>query len=75
MIVAFGGVGGILASVTFQQKEAKKGYPTGVFFTMACQATTALLATGLHFYYKIQNRRADRGLIVIENFEGFRYQL
>lgn len=74
VIVAFGGVGGILASIVFMQKEAKKGYPTGVFFTIACQATTGIFATCLHFYYRYQNKRADRGEIVIENQEGFRYQ-
>lgn len=74
MIVAFGGVGGILASVTFMQTEAKKGYPTGVFFTIACQAATGVFAGGLHFYYRWQNRRADRGEILIEECEGFRYQ-
>jgi hypothetical protein len=74
VIVAFGGIGGILASVTFMQKEAKKGYPTGVWFTISMQAFTCVGSALLHFYYRRQNKRADRGEIVIEDAENFRYQ-
>lgn len=31
MIVAWGGIGGILASTLFMDSEAKVGYPTGEF--------------------------------------------
>lgn len=73
IVVAFGGIGGILASVLFMQKEAPR-YKTGVYFTMAISALSIVATIILHVFYRIQNRRADRGLIVIEGKVGFRYQ-
>lgn len=72
--VAFGGVGGILGSALFMDAEAKKGYPTGIFTTLALNAATFTGAGLLSLYMRIQNRKAERGELVIENNEDFRYQ-
>ncbi|BEJ11525.1 hypothetical protein CspHIS471_0109470 [Cutaneotrichosporon sp. HIS471] len=74
VVVAFGGLGGIFASVMFMQKEAKRGYPTGVFFTIGVNAGTVVLAFLLSVFYRYQNRRADRGEVVLEGADDFRYQ-
>lgn len=73
IIVAFGGVGGILSGVVFMQKEAPS-YRTGVFFTIGINAFTICACGFLHGYYRWQNRRADKGLVVLEDSPGFRYQ-
>lgn len=74
VIVAFGGLGGIFASITFMQKEYLKGYPTGIFFTIGCNAAVVLGAAALSAYFRRQNRRADRGEVVLEDSDLFRYQ-
>lgn len=75
-IIAWGGIGGILASVAFRQQEAKKvpQFPTGIFLTIAMAAATFMFALGLIIWFKYQNRRADRGEVILEGEEGFRYQ-
>ncbi|BEJ17664.1 hypothetical protein CspHIS471_0610650 [Cutaneotrichosporon sp. HIS471] len=74
LIVAWGGIGGILSGVAFMEREAKKGYPTGVHLTLGVNASIVVLSMCLMLYFKWQNRRADRGLVVIEGSQAFRYQ-
>ncbi|GMK56062.1 hypothetical protein CspeluHIS016_0211180 [Cutaneotrichosporon spelunceum] len=74
LAVAFGGIGGILGSALFFQKEAKKGYPTGINVTLGLNAFTFVCAGLLSLYMRIMNRKADRGEVVIEDNEDFRYQ-
>lgn len=75
VVVAFGGVGGILASVAFMEKEAKAGYPTGMTLAVALQASNLPVVAGLMAWFRYQNKRADKGEIVLEDAAGFRYQL
>lgn len=58
----------------FVQKESARGYPTGVWFTVGVNAGTFVLALLLSMFYRYQNRRADRGEVVLEGAEDFRYQ-
>lgn len=74
VVVAFGGVGGIVASIAFQEKEALKGYPTGVKITLAFNSFVVVGAGLLHVWMRRQNKRANRGDVVIEESEEFRYQ-
>lgn len=74
VVIAFGGIGGIIASVAFIEKEAADGYPTGVWLTVAMNAVLILVSAGLRLYMAWANRRADRGLVVLEGHEDFRYQ-
>lgn len=73
-VVAWGGIGGILASVSFQQKEALKGYPTGIWLTVGLCAFTAVGSVLLWVWFMAQNKKADRGQTVIEGDPDFRYQ-
>ncbi len=74
LIILWGGIGGILASVTMLQREAVKGYPTGINFCLAMNGFVLLGAFSLSMYYRYMNRKADRGEVVLENDVNFRYQ-
>jgi hypothetical protein len=53
---------------------AKIGYPTGIWSTVGINVGSIVLALGLKFWFMYQNRRADRGEVVLEGHSGFRYQ-
>lgn len=74
LIVAWGGIGGILAGVVFMDKERKDGYPTGVYFTIAINIVVMILCGLMKLGAMYQNRRADRGEIILEGSPDFRYQ-
>lgn len=74
ILIAFGGVGGILAGVLFMESEAKTGYPTGIYSTIGFNAFTVVMAAVFKVWMTIQNRRADRGDVVLEGHPEFRYQ-
>ncbi|EKD01752.1 hypothetical protein A1Q2_03989 [Trichosporon asahii var. asahii CBS 8904] len=74
ILIAFGGVGGILSGVLFIESEAKIGYPTGIWSTIGFNAFTAVMAVVFKIWMTIQNRRADRGDVVLEGHPEFRYQ-
>ncbi len=74
VMIAGGGLGGIIASNAFQQKDAP-GYRPGLDVVMAVQALTILLVCKNFWLFTRANRRADRGEIVIEGRPGFRYTL
>lgn len=74
LIVLWGGIGGILASVTFQQKEARRSYPTGVWFSVAMNIVAIIAAICLKYWMVWRNRKADREGIILEGDPSFRYQ-
>ncbi len=75
LVVAFGGIGGILASLLFMDKESKIGYPTGVWSVVGLNCFQVITIIGLRFFFKYRNRLADQGKVVIEGDAKFRYQL
>lgn len=72
-VVAWGGIGGIIASVAFRQAEMPH-YRTGIFLTIALCAFTAVVSFLLWVYFMAENRKADRGEKVLEDDPDFRYQ-
>ncbi|KAF2007045.1 MFS general substrate transporter, partial [Amniculicola lignicola CBS 123094] len=70
--VAFGAIGGIYASTTFMEKELPL-YRSGLWAVTAGQIYIIVSAVAMVFWYRRQNRRADRGEVVLEGLEGFRY--
>ncbi|KIW30862.1 uncharacterized protein PV07_02555 [Cladophialophora immunda] len=74
VMIAGGGIGGIIASNAFQQKDAP-GYRPGLNTVIAVQALTVVIICKNFFVFSRTNRKADRGEIVIEGREGFRYTL
>lgn len=73
-LVAAGGVGGIIGTITFRAQDAPDYHP-GLYTCFAAAALTvvSVLITSTNHY--IQNKKADRGEIIIEGVEGFRYKL
>lgn len=74
LIILWGGVGGILAAVTMLQKEAAIGYPTGINFCLGMNAFVLVGAFALSMFFRMRNRQADRGKVVLEEDVNFRYQ-
>ncbi|OAL49636.1 MFS general substrate transporter [Pyrenochaeta sp. DS3sAY3a] len=70
--VAFGAIGGIYASTVFMQKEAPH-YRTGLWAVTGAQLYLIVSTVLLTFYYWGRNKKADRGEIIIEELESFRY--
>lgn len=70
--VGFGALGGIYASTVFMQKEAPT-YRTGLWAVTGAQLYLVVSTLGMVLHYRRQNRRADRGEVVLEALEGFRY--
>ena len=61
-----GGIGGIIASVSFRSIDAPTGYRPGLWTTVAAQLTIVAVSLVLMFYFKRQNDKAKRGERVIE---------
>lgn len=74
MIIGGGGVGGILASTIFRQADFPRYYP-GLGATAGCQVLSLMILGFSDWKFKKDNARADRGEIIIERLEGFRYTL
>ena len=72
MLLMGGGIGGIVASFAFQQKDAPDYLP-GMITVICSQVVTVVLVTTNFFYFLRQNKKADRGEIILENAPGFRY--
>lgn len=73
LVVAWGGIGGILSSVAFMEKEAPS-YPTGIYLIIAMEVASIAFAALLALWFIYQNKRADRGQVVLEDDPNFRYQ-
>lgn len=56
----------------FMQKEAPT-YRTGLWAVTGAQLYLMASTLGMTFYYWRRNKRAERGEIVLEGMDGFRY--
>lgn len=74
LIIAFGGIGGIVSALTFRHEDAPT-YRLGVWFTMGCQIFNVLCCCGLAAYYSMRNKAANHSKVVLEGHPDFRYQL
>ena len=74
LIIGGGAVGGIVASNIFRQADAPE-YAPAMIAAILTQAVTVLHVGKNFFVYGRANRRAERGLLVIEGQRGFRYTL
>ncbi|KAF2109811.1 major facilitator superfamily domain-containing protein [Lophiotrema nucula] len=72
MLLMGGGIGGIIASFAFQQKDAPDYLP-GMITVIVSQIVTVLCISGNTLYFLRRNRRAERGEVVLEGTPGFRY--
>lgn len=73
-LVGFGGIGGIAGSLVFRSQDSPQ-YRPGMYAAIACNLLIVILVGFLSTYFTICNRRAAKGKIVIEGFDGFRYTI
>ncbi|KFX92673.1 hypothetical protein V490_05250 [Pseudogymnoascus sp. VKM F-3557] len=71
-MVMGGAFGGIIAGNVFQSKDSPN-YTSGLWVCIGFQMLYFVLVAKNFAIFYIQNRRADRGEIVIEGQPGFRY--
>jgi len=70
--IAAGAIGGIYASLTFQQKQAPH-YTGGLWATAAAQFAILIGTLVILLKNRSGNRRADNKTELVEGLEGFRY--
>ncbi|KDQ28221.1 hypothetical protein PLEOSDRAFT_61618 [Pleurotus ostreatus PC15] len=77
--VAFGGIGGIIASTVFREVDRPK-YVPGLWVTLGMQVLIVVLVGVMNLHFKRMNRLCDEGKLgggrkVLEGQPGFRYTL
>lgn len=72
MLVMGGGLGGLVASFVFRQRDAPDYIP-GMITVIVSQFITILLILSNFAYFLRRNRKADRGEVILEGTPGFRY--
>lgn len=70
--VGFGAVGGIYASTVFMEKDAP-AYRTGLWAVTGAQLYLILSTCLMLLHYCRQNKKANRGEIILEGLDSFRY--
>ncbi|KAJ5101396.1 hypothetical protein NUU61_003618 [Penicillium alfredii] len=73
-LVGFGGLGGIVSSLVFREKDAP-GYLPGMYAAIACNILIILVVLALTLWFWFSNRQAEQGKRVIEGDSRFRYTL
>ncbi|KAL4762048.1 putative phthalate transporter [Aspergillus foveolatus] len=73
-LVGFGGIGGIAGSLVFREQD-KPHYRPGIWCAIACNLLLMLIVVVQSIWFKIANKRAERGEKLIEGVPGFRYTI
>ncbi|RVX72343.1 hypothetical protein B0A52_04548 [Exophiala mesophila] len=73
-LVGFGGIGGIAGSTVFRSEDSPN-YRPGIWACIACNLLIIVTVCINTLIFRKQNRRADRGEIVLENDPHFRYTI
>ncbi|PWN48402.1 MFS general substrate transporter [Violaceomyces palustris] len=74
LVVGFGGIGGIMASTVFREKDAPL-YRPGLWATIGAQIFIVLCVSCLSVYFFITNKLVRSGKKVVEGKEGFLYTI
>ncbi|KFZ13396.1 hypothetical protein V501_03727 [Pseudogymnoascus sp. VKM F-4519 (FW-2642)] len=79
-LVGFGGIGGVAGSLVFRSQDAETGYKPGMWACIACALLTIALVVCCDLEFIRQNKKADRGELLIEAHDedastDFRYTL
>jgi len=69
---AFGGIGGIAGPLVFRSQDQPKYLP-GMYASIACNLCVLVCTAGMTVWSWIQNKKAKRGTVVLEEQEGFLY--
>jgi hypothetical protein len=73
-LVGFGGIGGIAGSTVFRSQDSPHYHP-GIGACIAANILIVLIVIINTIIFRRQNKRADRGEIVIEGDPNFRYTI
>ncbi|KAL4902729.1 hypothetical protein BDW74DRAFT_186690 [Aspergillus multicolor] len=73
-LVGFGGIGGIAGSLVFREQD-KPHYRPGIWCAIACNLLLMLIVVVQSVWFKIANKKAERGEKLIEGVPGFRYTI
>ncbi|TKX19387.1 MFS transporter-like protein 158 [Elsinoe australis] len=73
-LTGFGGIGGIAGSLIFRSQDAP-GYVPGIIGTIVANVLIIIVAVLLTILFRARNAKADRGELVIEELEEFRYTI
>ncbi|KAF2794304.1 phthalate transporter [Melanomma pulvis-pyrius CBS 109.77] len=71
-LVGAGGVGGIAGALVFRSQDQPKYLP-GIYAAIAANLCILLCTAGLTMWFWYCNRRARKGMIVIEGLQSFLY--
>ncbi|GAA5860628.1 hypothetical protein JCM3774_006233 [Rhodotorula dairenensis] len=74
LTIGFGGIGGIIASLVYRQKDYPKYIP-GLGATIGCQGLIMILLVFLSIHFARSNKKADEGDHVIEGNPKFRFTI
>jgi len=76
IVIAFGGIGGIFATLVYRESDAKKDgnrYIPGIWATMACQFLMLILLAIHSYVFRRRNQLAREGKRINEETPGFLY--
>ncbi|KAH8888091.1 phthalate transporter [Thozetella sp. PMI_491] len=73
-LVGFGGIGGIAGSLVFRSQDAPL-YRPGIYATVTANCIVLLVVGVMSIHFRISNKKADKGHMIIEGLEGFRYTI
>ncbi|EXJ65767.1 uncharacterized protein A1O5_11008 [Cladophialophora psammophila CBS 110553] len=73
-LIAFGGIGGIIASTAYRAQDAP-GYRPGIWTSFSLNCLNICIVGILTVYFRHCNRKADGGKMVLEGLESFRYTI
>ncbi|EJD38002.1 MFS general substrate transporter [Auricularia subglabra TFB-10046 SS5] len=74
MVIGAGGIGGIIASVSFREHDAPQ-YEPGLWTSIAFSLAQIVLTGALTFHFSRRNAQVRKGGKAIEGQEGFLYTL
>jgi hypothetical protein len=73
-MVSCGGIGGVAGSLIFRSQDAP-GYRPGFYGLIACNLMILVVVAIQSVWFRVCNKRADEGKMIIEGLHGFRYTI
>ncbi|KAI1385699.1 MFS general substrate transporter [Hypoxylon trugodes] len=72
--IGAGGIGGVAGALVFRSQDSPRYIP-GIYASMACNICVLICAAGMSVHFWYANKKARRGLVILEGLEGFTYTL
>jgi hypothetical protein len=69
-----GSIGGVAGSLVFRSQDAPRYLP-GIWAIIACNLLLILIVSVMTIWFRICNKKVDRGELVIEGLQGFKYTI